>query len=88
MGLLDIFKKDISLDEQLSRNNFFNAVAKWETQQFPETYIVKSGDSLFKIAQRFYGDAREWKRIYIANKDRIKNPYSIQPGQIFRIPSI
>jgi nucleoid-associated protein YgaU len=51
-----------------------------------QTYTVVKGDSLSKIAKRFYGSAGEWKKIYEANKDQIKNPDLIHPGQTFRIP--
>jgi nucleoid-associated protein YgaU len=50
------------------------------------TYIVQSGDSLSKIAKRFYGNANEWRRIFEANKDRISNPDMIQPGWALKIP--
>ena len=50
------------------------------------TYTVKSGDSLSKIAKHVYGDASKWHRIYDANKDKIKNPDLIYPGQEFTIP--
>jgi nucleoid-associated protein YgaU len=51
-----------------------------------QTYTVKSGDSLSKIAKHFYGDANAWHRIYEANRDKIKNPDLIHPGQEFTIP--
>ncbi len=50
------------------------------------TYTVVAGDTLSKIAKREYGDASQWRRIYEANKDDIKNPDLIYPGQTFRIP--
>jgi nucleoid-associated protein YgaU len=50
------------------------------------TYTVKSGDSLSKIAKHYYGDANKWHRIYEANRDKIKNPDLIHPGQEFTIP--
>jgi nucleoid-associated protein YgaU len=50
------------------------------------TYTVKSGDSLSKIAKNIYGDANKWHRIYDANRDKIKNPDLIHPGQEFTIP--
>jgi nucleoid-associated protein YgaU len=52
-----------------------------------QSYTVKSGDSLSKIAKHFYGDANQWHRIYDANKDKIKNPDLIHPGQEFTIPA-
>ena len=50
------------------------------------TYTVKAGDSLSKIAQREYGDASQWKKISEANRDVIKNPDLIHPGQTFKLP--
>jgi nucleoid-associated protein YgaU len=50
------------------------------------TYTVVAGDTLSKIAKREYGDASKWHRIYEANKDTIKNPDLIYPGQTFKIP--
>ncbi|MDR0293595.1 MAG: fibronectin type III domain-containing protein [Oscillospiraceae bacterium] len=35
-------------------------------------YLVKAGDTLADIAAKYYGDAKEWKKIYEANKDRVK----------------
>ena len=51
-----------------------------------ETYVVVSGDSLSKIAKRHYGDANAWRRIYEANRDQIKDPDLIHPGQMLKIP--
>jgi nucleoid-associated protein YgaU len=52
-----------------------------------KTYTVQKGDSLSKIAQREYGDAQEWRRIYDANRDLIKDPDLIQPGWALKIPN-
>lgn len=54
--------------------------------QADRTYTVVKGDSLSKIAKRFYGDAQQWRRIYEANRDQIQNPDLIHPGQTFRVP--
>ena len=51
-----------------------------------KTYTVVAGDPLSKIAKREYGDASKWHAIYEANKDTIKNPDLIYPGQTFKIP--
>jgi len=51
-----------------------------------KVYVVKSGDSLSKIAKAEYGDASAWNRIFEANKDILKDPDKIQPGQKLKIP--
>lgn len=49
-----------------------------------EVYEIKSGDSLSKIAQKYPG--LTWQQIYEANKDLIKDPNKIFPGQKIKIP--
>jgi nucleoid-associated protein YgaU len=51
-----------------------------------KTYVVVTGDSLSKIAKREYGDANKWRTIYEANKDLIKDPDLIYPGQVLKVP--
>lgn len=51
-----------------------------------QTYVVKSGDSLSKIAKHFYGDGSKWKKIHAANADKIPNPDLIHPGLQLTIP--
>ena len=51
------------------------------------TYTVVAGDSLSKIAQREYGDASQWRRIYEANRGTINNPDLIHPGQVLNLPA-
>jgi nucleoid-associated protein YgaU len=51
------------------------------------TYTVMKGDSLSKIAKALMGDATKWRAIYEANKDKIKNPDLIYPGQVLKIPA-
>lgn len=52
-----------------------------------KTYTVKSGDSLSKIAKREYGDAAKWHAIFDANRDKIKDPDLIHPGQVLTLPN-
>lgn len=51
-----------------------------------KTYVVVTGDSLSRIAKREYGDSNKWRTIYEANKDLIKDPNLIYPGQELKIP--
>jgi nucleoid-associated protein YgaU len=51
-----------------------------------QTYTVQSGDSLSKIAKQFYGDASQYNKIFEANRDKLKDPDKIQPGQVLNIP--
>jgi nucleoid-associated protein YgaU len=50
------------------------------------SYTVKAGDTLSLIAKALTGDLNNWKAIYEANKDTIKDPNVIRPGQVLRIP--
>ena len=50
------------------------------------TITVQPGDSLSKIAKRELGDANKWHAIYEANRDKIKNPDLIHPGQVLTLP--
>ena len=49
-------------------------------------YVVRFGDTLWKISERYYGTGIYWRKIYNANLARIKNPNKIYPFQIFDIP--
>ena len=49
--------------------------------------IVKSGDTLSKIAKKAYGDTQSYDKIFKANPEIIKNPDQIFVGQKLRIPS-
>ena len=50
-----------------------------------QTYTVKSGDSLSKIANHYPGVT--WHQIFEANRDQISDPDMIHPGQVLKIPS-
>lgn len=50
------------------------------------TYTVQKGDTLSHIAQRQYGKASEYKRIFEANRDQLNNPDQIREGMTLRIP--
>jgi nucleoid-associated protein YgaU len=99
MGLLDkVFGNDD--DEKRKQKADFSNVQSGGSSTAPRAatpaprpietekqYTVVAGDSLSKIAQREYGDAGAWRRIYDANRDIVKDPDLIHPGQQLRIPS-
>ena len=98
MGLLDnIFDKDKDHDAGTKKADFSDVAAGGSSTapradappnvtDRERTYTVVAGDTLSKIAKREYGDASAWHRIYEANKETIKNPDLIYPGQTFKIP--
>lgn len=49
------------------------------------TYTVMPGDTLGKIAAKYFGNANMWRKIYADNGDVIKNPDKIRVGQKLRI---
>ena len=50
------------------------------------THVVQSGDTLWAIAKIYYGDGSQYTKIFNANRDKIKNPNLIYPGQKLVIP--
>ncbi|WP_395377613.1 peptidoglycan-binding protein LysM [Marinicella sp. W31] len=54
----------------------------WESN----TYTVKSGDTLGKIAKEIYGNAMDYPKIFEANRPMLSDPDKIYPGQVLRIP--
>lgn len=50
-------------------------------------YTVTAKDTLWKIAKQFYGNGALYPKIYNANRDKIKNPNIIRPGQVLKIPT-
>jgi nucleoid-associated protein YgaU len=67
-------------------------ISKVETQvtageeKEPVLHTVESGDSLWKIAQKHYGDGSKYTAIFEANKPMLSDPDKIYPGQVLRIP--
>jgi nucleoid-associated protein YgaU len=53
-----------------------------------QTYTVKPGDTLSKIAKEHLGDANAYMDIFNANKDQLKDPDKIKPGQVLKMPAV
>ncbi|MBI2236242.1 MAG: LysM peptidoglycan-binding domain-containing protein [Magnetospirillum sp.] len=62
-----------------------------EAAKLPEnggdTIVVMSGNSLWRIARAVYGAGAAYTAIFSANRDRIRDPDLIYPGQVFTVPS-
>jgi tetratricopeptide (TPR) repeat protein len=50
------------------------------------TYKVEKGDTLQKISQKIYKTPTAWRRLYNANRQYLKNAYSLTEGQVLVIP--
>ena len=57
--------------------------SQFDATQYHE---VKKGDTLWKIAEHYYGDGSLYKDIFEANKDILKDPNVIKVGQKLKIP--
>jgi len=51
-----------------------------------KTYVIKKGDTLQEISQKFYGTTKSWKKIANANKGVIKDPNKLPIGGKIKIP--
>ena len=51
-------------------------------------HTVEKGDTLSKIAKKYYGDAMKYPVIFEANKPMLTDPDKIYPGQSLRIPAL
>ncbi len=49
-------------------------------------YVIKKGDSLWKIAEKEYGGGYRWKYLYELNKEKIKDPNNLKEGIVILIP--
>ena len=57
-----------------------------EIEQTVKYYVIEKGDSLWEIADKFYGNGSEYKKILTENLEVIKDADLIFPGQKIRIP--
>ena len=52
------------------------------------TYVVRAGDTLSKIAKEMLGDSGAYMDIYNANRDQLNDPNLVRPGQVLKIPQM
>jgi LysM repeat protein len=81
---------ELALGQELSLPPLPTAASSgWDapTYAVADTYVVQPGDSLWAIAERYYGNGALWPAIYHANADQIGDPDLIYPNQQFDIPA-
>ncbi len=50
------------------------------------THTVQAGDTLYKLARQYYSDQSQWKKIYEANRNVIRDKDRLEPGMRLVIP--
>src|SRR5215475_12417312 len=89
---LDDIMADFPVDPSLAAKRAPSAASTTSTPSGKQTpqfqlYTVKPGDTLSKISQQFYGNAKDYMRIFNANKDQLKDPDHVNVGQELKIPA-
>jgi 5'-nucleotidase / UDP-sugar diphosphatase len=56
------------------------------TEQPQRIHIVQKGDTLSSISAKYYGSARQWRKIVAANRDNLPDPNRLTPGSKLIIP--
>ena len=62
-----------------------DVIQKIQSETF-DLYVIQKGDTLWKIANKFYQNGSKWHVIYDANRDVLKTPQSLKSGLELRIP--
>ena len=89
---LDDIMADFPVDPSLAAKRAPSAASTTSTPSGKQTppfklYTVKPGDTLSKISQQFYGNAKDYMRIFNANKDKLKDPDHVNVGEELKIPA-
>jgi nucleoid-associated protein YgaU len=77
---------DLSASQQQQQPVTMAAGASVSAGQSQRHYTVKPGDTLSKISRDFYGDANQYTKIFNANRNILRDPNAIVPGQELVIP--
>lgn len=64
----------------------FDSTETIDPREVPKSYVVKSGDTLSKISEKFYGTANRWNDIFQANRDILTSARFLREGQKLLIP--
>jgi len=92
--LVDATYSDLTCDISVSQQQrpaaqapaTMTAGASVSGSQNQRHYTVRPGDTLSKISREFYGDASQFTKIFNANRNILRDPNTISPGQELVIP--
>ena len=51
-------------------------------------HTVQEGETLFTLAQHYYGDGERFVDLYRANRGVVKTPDALEPGTVLEIPEL
>ncbi|MGA2069715.1 MAG: LysM peptidoglycan-binding domain-containing protein [Sedimentisphaerales bacterium] len=78
----------VTSDAQITNNEQSTTNAERRTQNAEQQriHIVQKGDTLSSISAKYYGSARQWRKILAANHDNLPDPNRLTPGVKLIIP--
>lgn len=77
-----------NVSSESSESSLNTPYSSESTSSSYQKYTVGKGDTLQKISKKCYGTSKKWMKIYNANKDVLKGPDKVYPGQILNIPDV
>jgi nucleoid-associated protein YgaU len=75
-----------STTEPATEQQGIGAVANKGNAAVPQRIVIQPGNNLWRLSRLVYGRGTRYTVIYEANKDQIRNPDLIYPGQVFAMP--
>ncbi len=83
-GVVDVYASKMTVSQPVPAPE--DAPEAAPVEEKVEYYVIQSGDTLGGLAKKYYGNAREYPRIFEANREVIEDPNKIYVGQKIRIP--
>ncbi|MFH1231487.1 MAG: LysM peptidoglycan-binding domain-containing protein [Planctomycetota bacterium] len=74
------------ITDSIGTESFYPYSSMTPTMTAETSYTVKTGDTLWIVAQNFYNDGSKWKIIHEANRAKISNPNNLKVGTTLVIP--
>ena len=79
-------EKSATYTSETKKSGEIKSVKKEAKKKSYDVYSIKKGDTLWGLADRFYGDGKKYMKIYNANKELISNPNELSIGWQIKIP--